>query len=114
MTPTRQSRRSSASFGSARTVIAAPRSAAQAYADHLNSVLNRTVSYPYPLAHVHFNAALADGTAADRLHVPTRRVPLELIVWHLVAEWGVEPKGNNWKAVLQESIAGFDERRRAH
>lgn len=70
--------------------------------------------YAYPLAHVHFNGALADGTAAGRLHVPTRRVPLELIVWHLVAEWGAQPKGEDWKAVLRESIAGFDERRRAH
>lgn len=72
------------------------------------------VDYPYPLAHVHFNGRLTDRTQADRLHVPTRRIPLELVVWHLVAEWGVEPKGDDWRAVLEESIAGFDERRRAH
>src|SRR5436305_4203432 len=35
---------SSVSFASAKTAIATPRRAAQAYADHLNSVLNRTVS----------------------------------------------------------------------
>jgi hypothetical protein len=184
-------------FASARTAIAAPRKAAQAYADHLNSVLNRTVSdsrlslvprpddpaafeltrlmgtspaplelhgtsnrlfvrqlfvvveghcqvesygyrlqtteareswllrweyyrerprvdYPYPLAHVHFNGAFEDGGRAGRLHVPTRRVPLELVIWHLVAEWGVEPKSDDWQAVLSESIAGFDQRRSAH
>jgi hypothetical protein len=70
--------------------------------------------YPYPLAHVHFNGTLTDGTRLDRLHVPTRRVPLELVVWHLVAEWGVERKGDDWRAVLEESIAGFDERRSAN
>ena len=197
MTATPLSRSSSGSFASARTAIPAPRKAAQGFADHLNSVLNRTVSdsrlsliqrpedptafeltrlvegssaplelhgtssrlfvrqlfevidghcriesysyrlqatdardswlirweyyreppradYPYPLAHVHFNGALADGTDADRLHVPTRRVPLELVVWHLVAEWRVEPRGDDWRSVLEESIAGFDERRSAH
>jgi hypothetical protein len=70
--------------------------------------------YPYPLAHVHFNGVLADGTEAGRLHVPTRRVPLELVVWHLVAEWGVEPRAEDWRSVLAESITGFDERRSAH
>jgi hypothetical protein len=196
MMPTPLSPSSSASFASAKTAIATPRRAAQRFADHLNSVLNRTVSdsrlsliprpedpdtfeltrlvegssaplelhgtssrlfvrqlfevvdghcriesysyrlqtadhreswlirweyyrdsprahYPYPLAHVHFNGVLVDGMKAGRLHVPTRRVPLELIVWHLVAEWGVEPRGKDWMAVLEESIAGFDERRRA-
>lgn len=184
-------------FASARTAIVAPRRAAQSYADHINSVLNRTVSdarlsliarpedptafeltrfvhgasaplelqgtssrlfvrqlfevvdghcqvesysyrlqrsdereswlirweyfrqpprgdYPYPLAHVHFNGDFADGTPAARLHIPTRRLPLELVVWHLVAEWGVEPKAGDWRSVLTESIAGFDERRSAH
>jgi hypothetical protein len=70
--------------------------------------------YQYPLAHVHLKGVLADGRQADRLHVPTRRVPLELVLWHLVAEWGVEPKSADWRAVLEESIAGFDERRSAH
>ncbi len=69
--------------------------------------------YPYPLAHVHFNGALADGTNAGRLHVPTRWVPLELIIWHVAAEWGVEPRADDWRAVLEESIGGFDERRNA-
>jgi len=197
MTPTPLSASSSGSSASARTAISAPRRAAQGFADHLNSVLNRTISdarlsliqrpedpnvfeltrlvegssaplelhgtsnrlfirqlfevvnghcqiesysyrlqatdareswlirweyyreppradYPYALAHVHFNGALADGRQAGRLHVPTRRVPLELVVWHLVAEWEVGTRETDWRAVLQESIAGFDERRRAH
>jgi hypothetical protein len=29
-------------------------------------------------------------------------------------EQNVEPKGDDWRAVLEESIAGFDERRSAH
>jgi hypothetical protein len=187
MTPIPLSPSSSASSASAKTAIAAPRRAAQGYADHLNSVLNRTVSdsrlsliqrpedpnafeltrfvegspapldlhgtlarlftrqlfevvdghcrvesysyrlqagnereswlirweyyreppradYPYPLAHVHFNGALVDGSEAARLHVPTRRIPLELVIWHLVAEWGVQPRGDEWRGVLEESI----------
>jgi hypothetical protein len=69
--------------------------------------------YPYPLAHVHVNAAFEDGIPAGRLHIPTRRVPLELVIWHLVAEWDVRPKIDEWRSVLAESIEGFDERRRA-
>jgi hypothetical protein len=196
MTPTLPLASLSDFSASARTAIASPRSAAQGFADHLNSVLNRTISdarlsliqrpedpnafeltrlvegssaslelhgtsnrlfvrqlfevvqghcqiesysyrlqltgareswlirweyyreppradYPYALAHVHFNGALADGRPAGRLHVPTRRVPLELVIWHLVAEWDVETKDSDWRSVLQDSIAGFDERRRA-
>lgn len=44
MMPTPPLRSLSASFASARTAITAPRRAAQGFADHLNSVLNRTVS----------------------------------------------------------------------
>lgn len=69
--------------------------------------------YPYPLAHVHVNTAFGDGSAAGRLHIPTRRIPLELVIWHLVAEWGVTPRTDDWRAILGESIEGFDERRTA-
>lgn len=71
------------------------------------------VDYEYPLAHVHLNAAFPDGTRAEHLHIPTRRVALELVVWHLIAEWRVEVKTGDWKDVLSESISGFDERRTA-
>lgn len=43
--------------------------------------------YPYPLAHVHVNGQFASGAdvALPKLHVPTRRIPLELVLWHLIA-----------------------------
>jgi hypothetical protein len=67
--------------------------------------------YPYPLAHVHVNAAFAGGSTAGRLHIPTRRVPLELVLWHLVAEWDVAPRLKDWRALLTHSVRGFDARR---
>jgi hypothetical protein len=70
--------------------------------------------YAYPLAHVHVNGSLEDGEAIGRLHIPTRRVPLELVVWHLIAEWGIEPRTDDWRRTLEGSISGFDERRTGH
>jgi hypothetical protein len=67
--------------------------------------------YPYPLAHVHVNAAFADGSTMGRLHIPTRRVPLELVIWHLIAEWDVAPRLDDWRGLLTQSIEGFDARR---
>lgn len=74
--------------------------------------------YPYPLAHAHANAALptTDAVAiADKplpsLHLPTARVPLELVLWHLIAEWGVQARSPDWQDLLRASIAGFEERR---
>jgi hypothetical protein len=69
--------------------------------------------YLYPGAHVHVNAQFWDGDPVGPLHIPTRRVPLELVVWHLIAEWGVQSKTEDWQQLLSESIAGFDERRTA-
>jgi hypothetical protein len=69
--------------------------------------------YVYPLAHVHVNAVLRDGQdvhALDFLHFPTRRVPFELVLWHLIVEWGVTPLSDDWQAILSESIDGFEER----
>jgi len=70
--------------------------------------------YPYVLAHVHVNGEFLDGEPLGRLHVPTRRVPLELVIWHLIADWGVESKTTGWQVLLAGSIKGFDERRTAH
>lgn len=67
--------------------------------------------YPYPRAHVHLNGSFGDGSAASRLHIPTRRIPLELVLWHLIAEWDVGSKTGGWRTLLEESIEGFDERR---
>jgi hypothetical protein len=69
--------------------------------------------YPYPLAHLHVNATFEGGEPASRLHIPTRRVPLELVIWHLVAEGWVRPRIEGWRALLEEAIQGFDARRRA-
>jgi len=76
--------------------------------------------YPYPLAHVHFNAAFNDADVeallsktAPHLHVPTARVPLELVLWHLIAEWKVAPKTADWQDLLRESLTGFEKRRTA-
>lgn len=72
--------------------------------------------YPYPLAHVHVNGELlpaGTNTVLGRLHIPTRRVPLELVLSHLIAEWGAKPKRDDWQPLLQGSIDEFERRRRA-
>ena len=76
--------------------------------------------YPYPLAHVHANAAATDSDAEALLrkpfphaHIPTARVPIELVFWHLIAEWDVQPKSDDWQDILSESLAGYQERRTA-
>ncbi len=61
--------------------------------------------YAYPRAHVHVNAAFADGATAGRLHIPTRRLPLELVVRHLITDWNVKPRTPGWEAILDESAA---------
>jgi hypothetical protein len=50
--------------------------------------------YPYPLGHVHVNGRFSPSTVAAlaKLHVPTGLVPPGLVLWHLIAEWGVRPK----------------------
>lgn len=76
--------------------------------------------YAYPLAHAHVNATLLDAGAeailvkpTPHLHLPTARLPLELVLWHLIAEWGVQAKTPDWQHLLRESLAGFDQRRTA-
>lgn len=79
------------------------------------------LDYEYPLAHVHANAEFAEPqlpeTRLDKppshLHIPTARVPLELVLWHLIAEWHVMPKTDDWRSVLIESLEGFEQRRTA-
>lgn len=61
-------------------------------------------SYAYTAAHVHVNGSWQRSEMLDRLHIPTQQVPLELVVWHLIAEWGVSPKTDDWQAILRESI----------
>jgi hypothetical protein len=76
--------------------------------------------YQYPLGHAHVNVSFAAeaahahlGKPAAHLHLPTGRVPFELVVWHVLSEWGVASKAANWQKVLEASIAGFHERRTA-
>jgi hypothetical protein len=77
--------------------------------------------YAYPLAHLHVNAEFVESASAvgrldktpSHLHIPTARVPFELVLWHLIAEWGVTPKTGGWQEVLDESLAGFEQRRTA-
>lgn len=69
--------------------------------------------YPYPLAHVHVNASFAEGTPVAPLHIPASRVPLESVLWHLIAEWNVAPRSEAWQPLLSESVEGFHHRRTA-
>jgi hypothetical protein len=73
--------------------------------------------YEYPLAHMHVNSSLLDESAeallhkpAPHLHLPTARVGLELVLWHLLAEWGVTAKTDDWREVLEKSLKGFRDR----
>jgi hypothetical protein len=73
-----------------------------------------TPDYPYTRAHLHVKATLATGDRElPKLHVPTARVPLELVLWHAIAEWGVAPKAENWREILEASLSGFEQRRQA-
>jgi hypothetical protein len=78
----------------------------------------RPPGYPYPLGHLHVNSRFAEDTGAalaskplPRLHLPTGRIPFELVLRHLIAEWGVRAKADDWSSILDESLAtGFQER----
>jgi len=69
--------------------------------------------YRYPLAHVHVNAELASrpGVTLPALHIPTSRVPLELVIWHVIAEWDVAPRSEDWQGILEESMDSFESKR---
>ena len=66
--------------------------------------------YTYPLAHFHVNGSLIDGRTLAHVHFPTRRLPLELVLWDLIVEWNVKPLDPRWQETLIESIKGFEER----
>lgn len=69
--------------------------------------------YPYPLAHFHVNATLAGGADVGGVHFPSGRIAIEQVLWGLIAEWGVKSKTDDeWQQVLQESLDGFERRRR--
>ncbi len=57
----------------------------------------------YPRAHVHVNGKFPDEAPIGRLHIPTRRISVELIVRHLIADWGAKPRTEDWQKILSES-----------
>ena len=64
---------------------------------------DRTASLPYPRCHLHVHADPTgySGTRSfPRLHLPTRRITLEQVVWHLIHEHGVQPRRPDWHEVL--------------
>lgn len=63
--------------------------------------------YPYELSHMHMNGTFFNGKPAVHLHVPTDRVELNAVIRHLITEWGVKPRTEQWKALLDESAQGF-------
>ena len=64
---------------------------------------DRNAAFPYPRCHLHVFAApddYAQERPFSRLHLPTRRITLEQIVWHLIQEHDVEPRRDDWRQVL--------------
>lgn len=73
----------------------------------------RPRGYPYALGHVHVRADFADQAGIDladkplpRLHLPTARVAFELVLRHVIGEWGVQPKTDRWAEILDVSQLG--------
>ncbi len=80
----------------------------------------RPRGYPYALGHLHVRARWTEPRGGDlaakalqRLHLPTARVAFELVLRDLIAEWGVAPKSDRWAELLDDSLAGFEQRRTA-
>ncbi|MGN6372592.1 MAG: hypothetical protein ACTHM1_06335 [Solirubrobacteraceae bacterium] len=46
------------------------------------------------------------------MHIPTARTALELVLWHLIAEWDVTPRREDWQELLEDSLDGLESRRR--
>jgi hypothetical protein len=70
--------------------------------------------YPYPLGHMHIRADLIEtGEPVEPKHLPTGRVPLELVCLHLIEEWGTIPLRDDWRETLDNSLEGFYKRQTA-
>ncbi|MGA9284867.1 MAG: hypothetical protein WBV85_05440 [Solirubrobacteraceae bacterium] len=61
--------------------------------------------YAYPRAHAHVNATYADGTSVGHLHIPTGLVSLELVLRHLITDWNVKPRTEDWEDILEQPAA---------
>ena len=77
----------------------------------------RPPAYPHALGHVHVQADFLAGPRAalaskplSRLHLPTARVAFELVLRHVIAEWAVRPKSDDWEAIPDAPLTGFEER----
>ena len=69
--------------------------------------------YPYPREHFHVNASPASYRGPEPfegLHLPTgRRITVERLVRHLIAEHGLEPISPDWESTLAEAEDHFRE-----
>ena len=71
--------------------------------------------FPYPRCHLHVYASptgYAQDRAFPRLHLPTRRITLEQVVWHLIQEHGVQPRRPDWHHVLWRHETRFRDTQR--
>jgi len=75
-------------------------------------------AYDYALGHVHVEANFLGAHDTPKplrdMHIGTGRVALEHVLWHLISDWGVESKADDWKSILSGSVEGFEGRRRAY
>ena len=76
---------------------------------------DRETPLPYPRSHLHVYASptgYAQDRAFHRLHLPTRRITLEQIVWHLIHEHGVQPRRPDWHQILWRHETHFRDTQR--
>ncbi len=66
------------------------------------------LGYDYPRAHVHVNGTFFNDSPIGRVHIATPRIPLELVVRNLISDWGVKPRTEDWRAILDEAAETFD------
>ena len=69
----------------------------------------------YPRCHLHVFASPAHYPLErpfPRLHLPTRRITLEQIVWHLIQEHGVQPRRDDWHDILWRHETRFRDTQR--
>ena len=70
----------------------------------------------YPRCHLHVHAAPRHYPGQKpfaRLHLPTRRITLEQVVWHLIQEHGVQPRRPDWRHVLWRHETRFRDTQRS-
>lgn len=71
---------------------------------------NRNAPAQFPRCHLHVHATPHHDTPPkpfSRLHLPTRRITLEQIVWHLIHDHGVQPRRPDWHDILWRHETNF-------